>query len=166
MEAPPEAGLERDEIWLLVKPLYGLRSAPRQFYNTVAKALKAAGFERSADDKAVFVLRNSAGETIGVVCAHVDDFLYGGNEQFHRTLQDGFLSKFAFGEVSTGRFTYVGVDVIQCPHTYAVRLSLTNYVRRYVEEVQCERGLPDASVVAEAVLTERSTCGGLLFVAN
>ena len=36
-----------------------------------------------------------------------------------------------------------------------------------MEEVKCERGMPDDSVVSEEVLTEaRSTCGGLLFVAN
>ncbi len=76
---PPE-GYESDPNvkWLLLKALYGLRQAPRAWYELVVQILTKLNFTRLMADMCVFT--RGKGEQQLIVVIHVDDFLVLGKD--------------------------------------------------------------------------------------
>ncbi|EGD82185.1 hypothetical protein PTSG_11936 [Salpingoeca rosetta] len=66
---PSAANLPDGSLLRLKKSLYGLRQAPRLWYNSIWQTIKESGLRRLASDACVFV-----GEDC-MLCVHVDDFL-------------------------------------------------------------------------------------------
>ena len=83
--APPELaeamGLPMGErVIRLIKSVYGLTTAPLEWFSQVDKVLKELGGVQTAADPCVWVFNNEHGEHIGIIGAHVDDFLIAGAE--------------------------------------------------------------------------------------
>ena len=74
-------------LWLLLKSLYGLRSAPRERWLTLYAALIDIGFVQSKQDPAMFIYRDINQNIIGIVSLHVDDMLAAGSEDFDEILE-------------------------------------------------------------------------------
>ena len=68
-----------DRVIRLLKSVYGLTTAPLEWYSQVDKVLKELGGRQTAADPCVWVFCSTTGEHIGLVGAHVDDFLISGN---------------------------------------------------------------------------------------
>ena len=49
----------------------------------------------------------------GVICIHVDDFIYGGNREFLAKVIDPLRQAFIIGSESTNAFKYLGLNLIQ-----------------------------------------------------
>ena len=75
VRAPVEAGLRADECWKLLKPLYGLGDAAREWHDTLKAALVKLGFKPVESDAATFVVVE-CGEVIGFLAFHVDDGIF------------------------------------------------------------------------------------------
>ena len=60
-------------IWKLKKTLYGLKRAPKAFYDQLTAYLEEIGYTRSANDRCLFHRRFEDGKQI-MFCIHVDDF--------------------------------------------------------------------------------------------
>jgi hypothetical protein len=73
MRQPPGYAVPGSEhlVWLLLKPIYGVKQAGSCWYQKLCRNLKAIGFERCEVDHAVSYRLNRAGRVILVV--HVDD---------------------------------------------------------------------------------------------
>jgi hypothetical protein len=69
-----------DRVIRLLKSVYGLTTAPLEWYSQVDKVLKELGGRQTAADPCVWIFCNKAGEHIGLVGAHVDDFLIAGDD--------------------------------------------------------------------------------------
>ena len=110
LRPPPEAGCEG--LWSLNKSVYGLDDASRKFYLKVKKELLSLEMEQSKSDPALFFKRCN-GKTTGVVCTHVDDFFYGGTDEFCDSLMKKIKSVFLLSSESCRTFKYVGFNVLQ-----------------------------------------------------
>ena len=77
VKPPKEAGVHQSKVWKLNTTIYGLTDASRSWYISVRDKLLSLGVRVSKLDPSVFIwhYKNKLG---GVMCTHVDDFLFGG----------------------------------------------------------------------------------------
>ena len=64
-----------DHVYKLDKSLYGLRQAPRAWYETLAQFLLDSGFIRGTIDKTLFYLNH--GKDLVLVQIYIDDIIFG-----------------------------------------------------------------------------------------
>ena len=69
-----------ERVIRLLKSVYGLTTAPLEWFSQVDKVLKELGGVQTAADPCVWVFCSESGEHMGIIGAHVDDFLIAGNE--------------------------------------------------------------------------------------
>ena len=68
----------KESILKLTGSVYGLRNAPRAWYQRVRKDLKALGWGINQLDPCVFV-KYDGNELVGIIGVYVDDFIIAGN---------------------------------------------------------------------------------------
>ena len=122
---PPKEVNQPDKLWLLIKCLYGLRDASRQWYNKVQGVLENLGFEKCTYDSGLFFLMID-GNLEALVGLHVDDFLNAGGQIFHSKILPQILSTFKVGKSECGNFMYTGFQLNQ--DSYGVTLDQAEYV--------------------------------------
>ncbi|XP_064083960.1 uncharacterized protein LOC135199734 [Macrobrachium nipponense] len=79
-------------------------------YLSVKNLLLNLGAKVCTLDPALFWLRDGKAE--GVVCIHVDDFLWAGTPEFKRQVIDQLRETFTIGSSETKAFKYVGINVV------------------------------------------------------
>ena len=105
MRPPQEAGLEKDKVWKIIKPLYGLNDASRKFYLKVSTILKRCGCQQSIYDPGLFFFKDSkAGELAGIIGTHVDDFIHSGNSVFETQVMKVIYEEFTVGTREARQF--------------------------------------------------------------
>jgi hypothetical protein len=104
---PPKEANEKGKLWLLLKCLYGLKDASRQWYLKIADRLTQLGFKKSYYDGALFYLIKD-GKLIGLVGLHVDDFLHSGNSHCCKVIMPQILNQFKVGKSESQEFMYTG----------------------------------------------------------
>ena len=125
VKPPIEAGTK--QLWKLRKTIYGLKDAARAWYNKVTSVMRELGGEKSVFEPTVFIWKKKNGETRGVMCVHVDDILFGGDDSFECVIQ-GLKDVLKVGEVQSGKFSYVGVRVRQTERE--IYLDQDDYTRK------------------------------------
>ena len=78
----------KESILKLTGSVYGLRNAPRAWYQRVKKDLEALGWRCQQLDQCVF-LKYDGEELVGICGVYVDDFIIAGN----KTAQNGKMKK-------------------------------------------------------------------------
>ena len=109
---PPKEAEAVGKLWRLLKCLYGLKDASRQWYLKVKGKLKELGFQKSSHDAALFYLIKD-GKLQGFIGLHVDDFLHAGNQFFNSQIMPKILSIFKVGKAEVGEFVYTGFRMKQ-----------------------------------------------------
>ena len=104
---PPPEAQEEGKIWKLLKPVYGLDDACRNFYLKAAEKLMEYGCNRSKFDSALF-LHFKEGNIAGFIAMHVDDLIHAGTENFNMKIIEPLKKFFKFGSMSKEAFKYVG----------------------------------------------------------
>ena len=108
----------------LHRSLYGLRQAPRAWYERLGQTLCAWGFHKSVMDSSLFMFRN--GHSVVWVLVYVDDILITGNNKF---LIDSFISRLSstFALKDLGSLSYfLGIEVFRTKS--GMHLSQAGYI--------------------------------------
>ena len=63
-------------------------------------------------DDALFYLHID-GKLAGLCALHVDDFLMGGNDSFHKLIDENLAKRFKFGKIETENFKFTGLNIRQ-----------------------------------------------------
>ncbi len=80
---PVEANLPETTVWKLRTAVYGLADASRKWFFTAKRILvEEMGLIQVRLEQAMFYSVDTNGKLEGIVVMHVDDFLYGGTQQF------------------------------------------------------------------------------------
>ena len=91
----PPVEADTKKVWRLRKTVYGLTDASRTWYLKVREELLKTGVEVSMYDEAVFFWHD--GDNLGgMLCCHVDDFFWGGNESFIKKVIKPLKDKFFY----------------------------------------------------------------------
>ena len=113
IQPPKEAGVLRGKLWKLKVALYGLNDASLQFFTKSKKVLLGLGCIQSSMDPALFYKMDQKGELVGMICAHVDDFMHCGGDEFKHTVVGELFKTFVMGKTETREFRYIGFDIKQ-----------------------------------------------------
>lgn len=162
---PPKEVRKKGKLWLLKKPVYGLKDASRQWYHTLLEELLRLGCLQSRLDKAAFTWINN-GISTGVNQIHVDDMVYAGNKEFIDHVIGGVKNTFEISKEGSGTFSYVGVEIEQ-ETTSEIKLSQKRYIAE-IEEPDFEKGGRDKSEdLTNVEITHfRRLVGRLMWVAT
>ena len=112
LRPPPEANTT--SLWHLRKCVYGLADAPRAFYLRLRQELTNLNLTPCSLDQGLFTYAVD-GALCGILICHVDDILYGGNEQFCREIIPSLEKTFDIGTHSSTSFIYIGISMKQLP---------------------------------------------------
>ena len=76
---PPEGfGVKKGKVWKLLRPVYGLSSAPKAWYDRLLEVMEQRGLDSSLSDEGVLRMLDPKGNVIGFLALHVDDAIGGG----------------------------------------------------------------------------------------
>nr|GEW93777.1 putative ribonuclease H-like domain-containing protein [Tanacetum cinerariifolium] len=92
-----------DKVYKVVKALYGLRQAPRAWYETLANYLLEHGFQRGKIDQTLFIKKQKG--DILLVQIYVDDIIFGTiNKDLCKSFEKLMKDKFQMS--SMGELTF------------------------------------------------------------
>ena len=158
---PPREG-NWHGLWKLRKTVYGLKDAAKAWYCKVVSVIKEMGGEKSRLEPNIFFWKDNRGKLKGLLCSHVDDFCFGGTEEFLEEMK--MMRKLLkIGEQEEGSFKYIGVNVKQGKDEISIEQ------KRYIEslkepEAKRYKGL---KILNAQELTEyRSIVGQLNWIAG
>jgi hypothetical protein len=90
--------------------------------------------EQSSMDRAVFYIKDHAGNLIGLIVTHIDDFLFCGSEKFHKNIIQKVLKRYVVGTLEDTALTFTGWQLKQTPdgitltqEAYHQQMSLDKY---------------------------------------
>ena len=110
-----EMNVDPGELMKLRRAADGLVQAPLHCYKSVCSYLASVGYKRLKGDPCVWVFFDSQQVLRSCICAHVDDFLFGGSpgDAIHAELMAKIQSHFSWGSWETSSFTQCGVRILQ-----------------------------------------------------
>ena len=107
VKTSPSIPLPEGCLAKVLKGIFGLADAPRQWWLRLARSLESRGWERSSMDQATWFLWDKQKRLLGMIVSHVDDLLFGGCAEAERSLMD-VGSELGFREVQRDSFTWCG----------------------------------------------------------
>ena len=110
---PPKFARKTKTLWLLKKPVYGLKDASRFWYKSLIEVLLTLDCKQSKLDKAMFTFYGEENSLSGIIQIHVDDMIYGGTKLFHDVVILKIKDSFEISKEGMGCFDYVGVKINQ-----------------------------------------------------
>ena len=163
---PPAEIYEKGVIWKLKRCIYGLKDAPRAWYERVADELQRLGGTRSMYDEAMFLWYDKNMKLEGTLVSHVDDFVYSGTDGWRIRVMDTIMDKFKISEHSKGSFKYIGLNVVQT--STSVYVDQQKYIDGLKEiTLSAERmKQKDAQLLPEEKVALRSVSDQLLWAST
>ena len=110
---------KRSRIWQLRKTVYGLKYAARHWYESLMEVLKDMGGRRSAMDGTLITWKNEKG-LYGIMCTHLDDLFFRGNNVFHKVVISRMNEKLKMGAQKSTQFKYLGINVVDEENGWAI----------------------------------------------
>ena len=123
-------GLNPSDVIEVTGNVYGLNDAPFWWWETFDSEARAAGFERSQFDNCVYYFREpKSHELSGVLGAHVDDSITGGEGLAYEEAVRKLRARFPFRKWRIGAGEFCGVNYVQDPVTYEITYSQKEYAQ-------------------------------------
>ena len=125
-------GLAEGSLTKVRKACYGLVDAPLEWYRSVCTYLQSLGFYRCWSDPCCWILKEGS-EIVGIISAHVDDFLFSGNENSRLWMSalQSIQKEYKWGDWESDRFVQCGVTIEQhADFTFSLSQE------KYVEEIK------------------------------
>jgi hypothetical protein len=79
---PPIDFVGSHVVWRLKKPIYGIVSAPKSWFDRLIEVCRASGLTTATTDEGLLIMTSSE-LVVGVLALHVDDANGGGTGEFH-----------------------------------------------------------------------------------
>jgi Reverse transcriptase (RNA-dependent DNA polymerase) len=106
---PPIAFVGSHVVLSLKKPIYGIVSAPKSWFDRLIEVCRASGLSTATTDEGLLIM-TSGEQVVGVLALHVDDAIGGGTEEFHGVMAN-IGETLAVGSHDTSNFRYKGLRV-------------------------------------------------------
>ena len=120
----------------VLKGVFGLADAPRQWWMKLSRSLEAKGWVRSVVDQAVWFLWDGPErkQLKGMIVSHVDDLLFGGDGDAEKSLMD-VGAQLGFRQVVRDAFTWCG-KYFKKHSDGTVTLSMKECMKEYHENLK------------------------------
>ena len=113
-------------VWLLVKPLYGLKDASRHWNAKIDMDFKNVKLIKSTLDQALYFIRDLNNQLLGPLLIHVDDCIFGGAESFHKDVVKPITERYEISSEDIGDFTFTGWNLQQSD--IGIKINQTDYL--------------------------------------
>ena len=120
------------KIWKLKKTVYGLNDAARAWYFSVKNILLKLNMSICRYDPALFYWHNDD-VLSGIICVHVDDFLWGGDSEFYDRIMLPLMKILEIGSTAEGVFKYLGLRIVQGKSN--IQIDQGNYIKN-IDEIE------------------------------
>ncbi|CAD7961214.1 unnamed protein product, partial [Amoebophrya sp. A120] len=155
-----EFGIGKESIFVMNISLYGLKEAALMWYRTISQFLESIGYRMSPDSPCVFVRGRSK------VCLHVDDLLFGGEEEDWKLLARQLAERFelhTWNDAEAG-LIYTGIHVLHRAEEQKVKTNMQHKIDELLEmDFQAS---PTEQLTPEFVTKLKGARGSLLFIAR
>ncbi|XP_048501622.1 uncharacterized mitochondrial protein AtMg00810-like [Beta vulgaris subsp. vulgaris] len=129
---------DKTRVCKLLKPLYDLKQAPRQWFAKLSSVLKADGFVQSKSDHSLFTKQE--GTSFTAILAYVDDLIVTGNNLSCIKQAKEFLNtEFKMKDMGELRY-FLGIEVDGS--SQGIFLSQRKYVQDMLEEYKLTQCRP------------------------
>ena len=159
-------GYHPEQLYEVVKPIYGLNDSPQRWFTKFANTVKEDGWIQSRLDHCVFFLRNKQGHLKGVVGVHVDDVLLGGQGVDFEASIKRLREKFPFRKWKHGAGTFCGAELSQCSETKAINVSQEEFADKLEKPRLRNKESPLMQITPEEASSLKSVLGGALWLAK
>ena len=141
LQAPGFVDIEKpNHVYPLKKAVYGLRQAPRAWYNALKEFLVSIGFKNSLADASLFVLQK--GSVCVYILIYVDDIIINGTSTaVVKQVTDRLAAKFSLKDLSELSY-FLGLEAYRTP----AGLHLTQ--TKYITDLLRKTNMADAKPVA------------------
>jgi hypothetical protein len=69
-------------VWRLKKPIYGIVSAQKSWFDRLIEVCRASGLTTATTDEGLLIM-TSGEQVVGILALQIDDATGGGTEEFH-----------------------------------------------------------------------------------
>ncbi|CAE7379807.1 RE1, partial [Symbiodinium pilosum] len=121
-------GLDPSDVIEVTGNVYGLNDAPFWWWETFDAEARAVGFERSQFDNCVYYFR-SGGALTGILGAHVDDSITGGEGSAYEEAIRKLKARFPYRKWRIGSGEFCGVMYCQDPSSFEISYSQKEYAQ-------------------------------------
>ena len=129
-----------DQVCKLVKALYGLKRAPRQWYAKIDALLKKFGFVNSTSDNCPYICRTTNTLTIITLC--LDDLQIAWNDRSELAALKGELSeKFEIKDLSEAH-VFLGLEITRDKAKKIQLISQSHYASKELERFEMHKSKP------------------------
>ena len=153
-----------------------MATSPRLWWGKLASSLKEMKFRdlqgqevqfiQSRLDPCHFLLRDSRGNLVAMLCTHVDDVKLAYAEGYEQVARR-FGEEFPIGEWDELPYTYTGSQYQVEEQTGDLVIRQTDYVERRLEPLKVKRGREDAEAAdPEEMQDNMSAVGGISWLAR
>lgn len=95
-------------VWRLKKSIYGLKKAPRAWYERLDRYLTKIGFKKGAEDCSLFIRETPDG--LLLISIFVDDIIFGGNDKISAEFSKDKQRKFEMSMIRPIKYS-LGLNV-------------------------------------------------------
>ncbi|KAI3715304.1 hypothetical protein L6452_22283 [Arctium lappa] len=164
-----------NHVYILDKALFGLKQAPRAWYDVVSKFLVKSGFSKSTVDTTLFIKKEKS--DIILIQIYVDDIIFGStNPKYCKNFSNLMVSRFQMnmmGEMNS----FLGLQVKQ--FSLGIFINQSKYIMDILWKFKMENSKPigtpmapgtkigtDPSGMAVDVRTYRGMIGSLMYLTS
>ena len=127
-------------------------------------ALLKLGGKQSTYDSALFMWHTEKGNLRGIIAAHVDDFIYAGDQAFQSQVIEKLKTEFKIGQESEMNFKYVGLSVKQIKDE--IKVNQDNYISS-IEPIKIRKDRhQDSELTDEEKAELKSLSGKMIWAAS
>jgi hypothetical protein len=153
MEPPPGLAIPDGMVLRLKKTIYGLRQAPREWYECILKIFVKLGYRRSDADHSVFIKNH--GQIINLVAIYVDDLLLFSNSKSEAARMKVELGReYEMKDLGNARW-FLGMEITRDRTTRSLALSQRQYITTILARFGMENAKPLNSPLAAGLKLER-----------
>ena len=139
MEAPPRYGRD-GYVCMLIKSLYGLKSAGRLWNETIDKWFKDMGYKQSTYDPCLYYYKN--GDRFIYVALYVDDCIYVGDDEYMKDFERAISAEFKVRLLGDAK-TFLGMEINKNSQKGTVEITQ----KKYIKNIANKFGLSNAKAV-------------------
>ena len=120
-------GLDPEDVIEVTGNIYGSNDAPFNWWNTFDGEARDIGWQRSQFDNCLYFLRSPQGDLIGILGAHVDDTITGGEGPLYAAAIDKLKQRFPYRKWRIGSGEFCGIQYQQDPKTFEITFQQKEY---------------------------------------
>jgi len=150
MEAPPRYGRD-GYVCMLIKSLYGLKSAGRLWNDTIDKWFKKMGYKQSIYDPCLYYYKN--GDRFIYVALYVDDCIYVGDDEYMRDFEHAISAEFKVRLLGNAT-TFLGMEINKNSQKGTVEITQKKYIKNIANKLR-----PRCGSAALASIVGQGGCG-------